>query len=269
MGVRRYDPGMRSGFAILVLALVLPLMSSCGGAQPKVSEPRQRVLLVGTTGDAPPYAFRSGEGLDGLEVDLARELGKALGRPVDLVEMPFGELFDSLLEGHVDLVMAGLTITGARQVRVAFGDPYLRTTVAALIRRESVSRYSSRDAVCRSPIDVGIVKATTGEKLLRERCPAMLPRVYPTVAAAVGELRGRRIEAVVHDAPVLQWLQSQNEAELKIVSTDIADQNLAWAFRPNDAAFRGKANAALASMREDGTLDHIVAKWIKPLPQAR
>jgi polar amino acid transport system substrate-binding protein len=267
--MRRYDGGMRSGLPILVLALFLPLMFSCGGAQPKASAPRQRVLLVGTTGDAPPYAFRRGDGLDGLEVDLARELGKALGRPVDLVEMPFEELLDSLLEGQVDLVMAGLTITASREVRVAFGEPYVRTTIAALIRRESASRFSARDAVCRSPIDVGIVKATTGEKMLREKCPAMTPRLYPTVLAAVGELRQGRIDAVVHDAPVLQWLQSQNEGELQLVPTEIADQRLAWAFRPNEGALRAKANAALASMRADGTLDQIVAKWIKPLPPAR
>jgi len=105
--------------------------------------------------------------------------------------------------------------------------------------------------------------------MLREKCPAMLPRLYPTVLAAVGELRQGRIDAVVHDAPVLQWLQSQNEAELQLVPTEIADQRLAWAFRPNEGALRAKANAALASMRADGTLDRIVAKWIKPLPPAR
>src|SRR5262245_48688776 len=125
---------MRTGIALL-LSLVLVWASSCGEPHQVAPAPRERVLHVGTTGDAPPYAFRRGGAIDGLEIDLARELGKALGRPVDLVEMPFEELLDALVDGHVDVAMAGFTITPDREVRVAFGEPYLRTTIAALIRR--------------------------------------------------------------------------------------------------------------------------------------
>lgn len=260
---------MRSGFVLLVLTVLLPLASSCGPQSRPAPVRREPVLHVGTTGDAPPYALRRGDSIDGLEIDLARELGASLGRPVDVVDMPFEELLDALLDGRVDVVMAGLTITSERAVRVSFGEPYLRTTIAALVRRDDASRFRARDTVCKSPIDVGVVTATTGEKGLRERCPAMIPRLYPTVRDAVGELRGRRVDAVVHDAPVLQWLQSQYEGELVLVPAGIADQRLAWAFRPADTKLRGQADAALAAMRKNGTLARIVDKWVPAAARAR
>ena len=76
------------------------------------------------------------------------------------------------------------------------------------------------------------------------------------------ELRQRRIDAVVHDAPVLAWLGSQNESELEFLSTRIADEQLAWVFRPDETQLRDAANQALARMRADGTLDRIVARWV-------
>jgi polar amino acid transport system substrate-binding protein len=255
---------MRNRNATYLVALAAVAALSCTGPRQSSSSStvQERALRVGTNGDTPPYAFRRGERLEGLEIDLSTELGKALGRPVDLVDLPWDRLFDALLAGKVDVLMDGLTVTPEREVRVAFGAPYLRTTIAVLIRREDTKRFRSPDEVCDSPIDVGVVAETTGEKHLRERCPVMLPRVYRTVRDAVGELRGRRIDAVAHDGPVLLWLQSRYEAELQVVPTRITDERLAWAFRREDVRLRERADAALATMRANGTLDRILGRWV-------
>ena len=123
-------------------------------------------------------------------------------------------------------------------------------------------RTPVRDAVCSSPLNVGVVQGTTGQMALEERCPAIIPRLYPTVRDAVLELGRRRIDAVVHDAPVLIWLQSQEEGDLQVVPTRVGNQALAWAFRPEDTALRASADDALATMRADGTLDRILARWV-------
>jgi ABC-type amino acid transport substrate-binding protein len=218
--------------------------------------------VVGTSGDSPPYAFRRDESLAGLEIDLATELGKSLDRPVRFVDLPWDELFDALADRRVDVVMDGVTVTAEREVRFAFSQPYLRSTIAALVRREDRARFKDRDAVCKSPMDVGVVTRTTGEKYVRERCPAMIPRVYQTAPDAVLELRQRRVDAVVHDGPVLLWLLSEQGAELEIVPTRIADERLAWMLRPEDTELRDAANAALARMRTDGTLARILQRWV-------
>jgi polar amino acid transport system substrate-binding protein len=255
---------MQSRFGVALLALLATLVVSCTGPRASSSSPTPAAppLRVGTSGDTPPYALRRDGQLVGLEIDLANALGQALGRRVDIVDLSWDRLFGALLDHQVDMVMDGVTVTPEREVRVAFGKPYLETGMAVLIRREDAKRYSSRDIACRSPIDVGVVGGTTGEKQLRERCPAMVARVYPSAPAAVGELRRRRIDAVVDDGPVLQWLQSQYDADLQISPMRIAEQRLAWAFRPDDTTLRARADEALASMRADGTLARILARWI-------
>jgi polar amino acid transport system substrate-binding protein len=164
-------------------------------------------------------------------MDLARELERDLGRPVRLVDLPWENLLDALEKGRIDVVMAGVTVTRDREVRFTFADPYVRTSLAAVVRRQDADRVTSGAIACDSPINTGVVGGTIGEKRLRSRCPAMVPRSYPTARDAVRELVQYRVDAVVHDAPVLAWIASENESQLQLHPLAGESESLAWAFR--------------------------------------
>jgi polar amino acid transport system substrate-binding protein len=262
---------MRIRDTLVGVGLVIVAVACAGSvsAPPgRVEHPRE--LVVATSGDSPPYATRRAGTITGLEVDLATEVGKVLGRPVRFVDVPWDGLFDQLVSGRADVVMAGVTVTAERERRFAFAEPYLRTGIGALVRRDDLKRFGSREAVCKSRIRVAVIRKTTGERNLRDRCPAMIPRVYETADDAVLDLtRHRRIQAVVHDAPVLAYLMSQQAAALDLVPTDIADEPLAWMVRRDDTALRQSLNDALATMRRDGALDRVLERWIPQVERVR
>ena len=92
----------------------------------------------------------------------------------------------------------------------------------------------------------------------------MIPRVYKTADDAVLDLTRHRIQAVVHDAPVLAYLMSQQAAPLDLLPTAIADEPLAWMVRHDDTALRQTLDDdALATMRRAGTLDRVLEHWIR------
>jgi len=255
------------GFVAMVAAAC---SASTSTPMPNEVVARAPDLVVGVTTDSPPYATgpRGGE-LTGLEVDLAHEVGRVLGRPVRVVDLSWDDLIAGLTNGRVDVVMAGVTVTPERSMRFAFAEPYLRTRIAALVRRTDRKRYGGPDAVCKSPIDVGVMAGTTGELYVRERCPAMIIRPYPSATAAVQELQTRRVDAVVHDGPVLAYLMAQNSSELELVPTRIADERLAWMVRRDDQVLLRDLNHALATLRSDGTLDHILHQWVPAIERIR
>jgi len=244
--------------AVVVLALAAWGCAAGGARLP----PAPVALRVGTIVDAPPYAFLRDGGLDGLEIELAQALALGLGRPLELVPVSWEGLLDAVAEGRVDVGMAGITVTPERAVRVAFGDAYVRTTTAALIRRAERERFRDRADVCASPMDVGVLGGSVAEQQLRDRCPAVIARVYPRAVDAVRELRQGRVEAVVHDAPVLRWLAAGGAGELEVVPTRLGEQALAWAFRRDAEELRQRTNEVLARLRADGTLDRILARWL-------
>jgi ABC-type amino acid transport substrate-binding protein len=230
---------------------------------------RSPELVVGVTSDSPPYATQRGGDLSGLEVDLAREVGRVLHRPVRVVDLSWDDLIAGLSNDRVDVVMAGVTITPERQLRFAFTEPYLRTRIVALVRRTDRKRLGSPDAICKGAWNIGVMAGTTGELYVRERCPSGTVKAYPSATAAVQELQTRRVDAVIHDGPVLAWLLAQDSADLDLVPTRIADEQLAWMVRRDDPNLLRELNGALATLRTDGTLDRILRQWVPSIERIR
>jgi len=251
----------RGGLAIALAALTL---AACGSGRraPAPAAPARSPLRVAIPPDAPPYGFRREGTLVGLEVDFARALATSLGRPLEVTPVGWGDLIPTLLAGRTDLAMAGLTITPAREVRMAFSDPYLRSGLVALMRREDASRYQTARSVLEAKNPIGVVSGTTGERFVRERSRLTSPLTYPTALAAVTELRQRRVELVVHDAPVVIWFVSGDEANLAALLKPLNEEQLGWAMRRDDDELRRAVNAALARWRTDGTRDRILGRWI-------
>jgi polar amino acid transport system substrate-binding protein len=248
--------------SVLALGLVGTLLAGCSTVEGPGSAPAPGPLRVGVTSDAPPYAFRREGRVVGLEIDFALGLAEALGRRLELMDLPWSEQIPALLAGRTDMVMAGMTITRAREVRIAFSDPYLRSGLLALMRRGDTGRYPSPESIMRSSARIGIVDGTTGDRFVRERCPDAMVSVYPTARAAVDELRQRRVDLLVHDAPVVLWFASADEANLGPLLKLLHEEPLGWGFRQSDEALRTAVNGILAGWKADGTLDRVLTRWI-------
>jgi ABC-type amino acid transport substrate-binding protein len=252
----------------VVVGLFLMVVACAGrGATSPQQATHSKELVVGTSGDTPPYSNRRSVTIAGVEIDLATEVGRVLDRPVRIVLVPWTELFDALDSRRVDVVMAGVTVTPERQARVAFTEPYLRTGIAVLVRHEDLRRFGSRAALCKRRVDIGVVRQTTGQRYVQKQCPAVVPRVYESTDDAVLDVANGKLDAVVSDEPVLAYLASQQAVDLDIVSTGATNEALAWMVRKDDTALQQALNGALATLRKDGSLARVLGKWI-PRPEA-
>src|SRR6476646_4569522 len=64
---------------------------------------------------------------------------------VVFVPVPFDQLIPALLEGRGDIAAGGLTITPARQERVAFSDPYLTNVDEIIVAAKGVRDLKTLD----------------------------------------------------------------------------------------------------------------------------
>ncbi len=254
---------------LLASALAAGALAACTASQPPrppaqpapASPPPLRVAVDSGT---PPYAFVRDGRLVGLEVDFAEALGRSLGRPVRVIDVAaFDAVIPALLDGRADIAMSGLTITRAREVRVAFSQPYLRSGLLTLMQRQDLERYPTVASVLSCDARITVVNGTTGEKFIRERCPQG-GTIYPTSSTdiAVSEVRLGRVDMLIHDAPVVVWAVSAHEAGLGMLRKPLDREDLAWAMRRDDPALVTAVDAALASWRADGTRDRILDRWI-------
>ena len=72
-----------------------------------------------------PWEFQDASGkFVGFEVDLVNEVGKRLGKTVEIVNIPFQGLFAAVQSGQIDAAVSSITITQKRLDSVTFAQPY-------------------------------------------------------------------------------------------------------------------------------------------------
>jgi ABC-type amino acid transport substrate-binding protein len=227
--------------------------------------PDKNILRVGITPNAPPLIFKQGNGIVGLEADLARELAKYLDKTPRFVELKWEDQIPALLANRIDIIMSGMTITWLREVRVAFSIPYFRSGQMALIRREDAARFSTGFFALITSAAIGVIKDTSGEYFVDERYSSVEKEVFSTLQAATKAVIEKKIDMFIYDAPMIIYLASENETKgLTVLSALLTEEYLAWGFRKDDKDLLKSANDFLRTINDEGKLNQIIQYWIPP-----
>lgn len=247
---------LNRGFGLL-WCLMLSLAAARGGAAAS-AEP----LRVGVSATFPPMIYKEGGELVGVEADFAKALGEELGRPIKLVEVNWEDQIPALTGGRTDIIMSSVSVTPARQLRVAFTKPYLAVGQAVLVRREDANQYLlGFPALPRGTI--GVLKATTGDFLVQQEFSRSKRKEFKSPQEAAKALAKKKVDLFICDSPIVWWLAGMNEVEgLVPLPVFLSEERLAWALRKSDADLLESVNAALEKLQKEGRATAIIRRWL-------
>lgn len=221
-------------------------------------------LRVGMTGTQPPLNMRNRKGeLVGLDVDLARALADAMGVQLVLVETPFADLLTDLQEGKLDLVISSLTITPARNARVAFAGPYLISGSSLLTRAELIPEIQSLSGLNSAERTWGALEGSTGEALIVESFP--LARYVPISdqSSAVDRINDGEIDGFIADLPSVSFqLARHPNLGLATLPGALTTEPLGIALPPNSPLFSNLVQNYLNTLDSTGQLIQMKARWL-------
>ena len=129
---------------------------------------RRPSLTVAVDASYPPFAAVDSEGrLVGLEVDLARELGRRIADRWQVVNLDASDsLLDALATGKVHAVLAGLTYMPEKVMDLAFSDGYFEAGPMVLVREGDKGVRGPGDlARKRVAVEIGSVGEGEAHKL--------------------------------------------------------------------------------------------------------
>lgn len=242
----------------MVLLAGIWMASSCSTMRRETVRP----LRVGVTPNYPPLILLKDGKAAGAECDFAVQLASELGRPLELMTVPWELQLEELAAGNIDIVMSGMTITPARKVQAAFCDSYMDNPLVAVSRRGESGNYPSSEAVLGSRAAIGMLGGTSADAFVRRYCPKAKPLPLSSRDDVVFYLANQRIDLYIDDLAAAVGVVSRNENRLELVRIPLAPQDLAWAVRLDDGALRSQANEALARWRANGLLDQILDRWM-------
>ncbi|BHH84191.1 transporter substrate-binding domain-containing protein [Desulforhopalus sp. 52FAK] len=221
-------------------------------------------LRVGISTNMPPHVYKTSGRLQGLEVDLAQQLGQYLQRDVKFVELSWDKQIPSLEAGKIDIIMSGMSITPKRSYRVSFTQPYMRSGQMLLVPSNKAGLYSSGifSLMGNKPV-IGTIKNTTGDFFITKTINRANITRYSKSTQAVTALAQGEIDVFVHDAPVICYFAAQNEEQHLTPIMQISnEEQLAWAVNKMDQKLLEEVNSFITTAKSNGNLDNSVKRWI-------
>jgi polar amino acid transport system substrate-binding protein len=267
---------MRSVRALVVCVICAGLAAcqAISGRDPARAESRlQRItasgeLRVGLSGDQPPLNMRTKQGeIVGLEVDLVRALGAAMGLEVTLVAKPFAELLPALERDEVDLVISGMTITPARNTRVAFAGPYLVSGKSLLSKSREITGVESPAALDDARRSFAALAGSTSEDFARRALPRAKLVTTPELDAAVQLVLSDEVDALITDHPFcMVSVLRHKDAGLSCLETPLTVEPLGIALPADDPLFVNLVDNYLRTLQDTATLARSRVKWFSDGP---
>jgi ABC-type amino acid transport substrate-binding protein len=246
-----------AGLALLTLGLSLSATSLA-----QETSPEKAVLKVGVSPIFPPMVFKQGKELAGVEVDLARALGKHLERSVEFVELPWEGQIEALQTKRIDIIMSSMSVTPARAFVIDFSQSYLTIGQSPLVRREDQNAYAL-GIPYNSNDKVGVLKATTGEFLVKRDFPKMACKVFRSEADAVKALQKKKIDLFIADSTLVWYLAGMHANDgLAAVPMALTKEQVAWGVRKGDESLLTAANEFIQKASKDGTMNQVARRWM-------
>jgi len=226
-----------------------------------------RVIVAVTENAYTPLNFvdpKTGKAM-GWEYDAVNEIARRLNAKVDWQLSSWDLMIQSVRDGQFDVGMDGITITDERKGQVAFSDPYMVSQQFMLVRADE-ARFSDPASFAADPkLLVGAQAGTTNfyvavyEVLDGDEQNKRI-KLFETFGATVQALIAGDVDMVLMDAASSKGYIGANPGKLKSVGGPLGTEEFGFIFPPGSELI-GPFNAALASMKADGTLERLNVKW--------
>ncbi|MFK8035247.1 MAG: transporter substrate-binding domain-containing protein [Hyphomicrobiales bacterium] len=226
-----------------------------------------RTVNVVTENAYPPLQFvepSSGDAI-GWEYDAMNEMAKRLNFKIEISNISWDAMIPAVSEGQYDLGMTGITIRDDRKEKVDFSAPYMRSEMRMLVKADE-TRFS--DAPTFAAMEDGLIAAQPGTTPFYVSVYDVLdgkednPRIklFETFGATVQALRAGDVDLVLTDGTAGAAYVKASPDVYKIIGGPLGTEDFGFIF-PKGSDLVPAFNAAIKSMKDDGTMDALNQKW--------
>lgn len=242
----------------LFAGMVAALLAGAASAQ-------QGPLKTAVDGTFAPHAFPDMRGgVQGFNVDLAREIGRKLKREVTVDAAQFSGLLPALQAGTYDFIIAPVTVTKERAENLLFPEGYLNTDFQFVVKRDAADIKSLEDLKGKVvSVNRGSAYDTWARGL--EEKIGWKVESFGTQTDAVQAVIAGRAHANVAGNTVVAWAAKQNP---QVKLSYLHSTGLVWsaAVRKDNPEMRAQLENAIECLKQEGTIAKLHQQWFGVAP---
>jgi polar amino acid transport system substrate-binding protein len=211
-----------------------------------------KTIRMGTEGAYPPFNFINDAGeVDGFERELGDELCARAELTCEWVTNEWDSIIPNLVSGNYDTIIAGMSITDERDEVIDFTQNYTQPDPSAYMALSADVDLSAGVIAAQANTIQASFIASTGATLVE----------FATPEETVAAVKNGEADAVLADKSYLNPI-AESDADLVLLEKEeLIGGGVGMGVRESDGELRGKFDAAIASMKADGSLNALIAKW--------
>ena len=246
-------------------------------------------IKIGTEGAYPPWNNLNSAGeLEGAEIDFGNEACKRMGVDCEWVTQDWDGIIPALLNGKYDIIVAGMSITEERKVKVNFTNGYmtdgarfavLKGSGLADLKIAGMEKVNLNNAGGKEQAAIGqLIAAMDGKTICvqsstihqnfleKHMAGAVEVRLYQAVDDHNLDLAAGRCDAILADVgSIIDFIETDGGVDVAFTgptfSGGVFGDGVGGAIRKEDADILEMWNNVIAEMSADGTTAEITKKW--------
>lgn len=209
-------------------------------------------VRMGTEGAYPPYNFINDAGeVDGFERELGDELCKRAALTCEWVTNEWDSIIPNLVSGNYDVIIAGMSITDERDEVIDFTQNYTQPDPSGYLAMSADADIKAGVVAAQTATIQASFIASSGATLVE----------FSTPDETVAAVRNGEADAVLADKTFLKPIAEANDDLMMLTHEELLGGGVGMGLRESDTELKGKFDAAIQSMKDDGSLNVLLTKW--------
>lgn len=252
---------------ILMSLMIFTLITGCSNNNAADNNDKNtgdngKIKMV-TNAEFPPFEYFEGENIVGVDIDIAKEIAKDLGKELEVEHIDFSSVVPSVQTGKADFAAAGITITPERLEEVDFSIPYVESIQHVIyLKGQEISSLEELKGK-----KIGVQLGTTGDISISDNINLEDGELYNSGAEVVQykspleaaqDLIAGRIDAVVIDKLPAEEIVKNNSD--KIESKILGDISEAYgiAVEKGNEELLASINKTLERLISEGKIEEFI-----------
>jgi polar amino acid transport system substrate-binding protein len=215
-----------------------------------------------------PWAMKDKDGeYIGFEIDVARRVAEDMGVKVEFVPTKWSGIIPALLTGKFDIIIGGMGVLPARNLKVNFSRPYEFSGMSLVASRKAAPGLSSLADFDKAEIVLSAKTGATSVAAAKKHMPRATMRLFDDEAQALQEVLNGRAHAMVASAPFpeQQAILNEDSLYLPLGGKTFTREPIGFAVRKGDSDFLNFLDNWVLVTESEGWLTERHEYWFKTM----
>ncbi|WP_179961577.1 transporter substrate-binding domain-containing protein [Pikeienuella piscinae] len=210
-------------------------------------------LRMGVEAAYPPFSYINDQNeVDGFEREFGDEICRRAGFDCVWVTNDWETIIPNLVSGNYDTILAAMTITPERDKVIDFSEEYYPPDPSAYIALAGAGEEVRGGVVAAAATSVQAHYIVESGATLVE---------FPSWDDTIAAVKNGEVDAVLADRGFLEDIVNESDDFVFVGENLTIGGGMGIGVRESDTELKAKLNTAIESMKADGALNAMIAKW--------